>query len=96
MRVLVGKNDVEILKEQILKANKDCNICPVCGEKENIEYSHSYIENAGMGESIHTDFYRCKSCFSEWESEMYKPSVVFGDREVCEIAKSTLKPLLMC
>lgn len=93
MKITSNKEDVELLKQQIKKANEGCTVCPVCGEKVNIEVSSEYIPNA-WGESLHFNFYYCKKCYSEWSSEKYIPSVKHSDKVVSALSLETIKEMI--
>lgn len=56
-------------------ANKNCNVCPCCGEKEStVNYNYKedtlFIGDLQLA-TIRSDLYVCYTCGCEWESERY-------------------------
>lgn len=81
---IIRQNKTDYTKEELrrIQANKDCNICPNCGEDKPY-----YMDGNGKWKGVHqmlftvkhrrflkvyyTDPYICYSCGCEWESDLY-------------------------
>jgi hypothetical protein len=77
------RNGEDIAKAR-REANKDCDKCPICGQKDpklilfnrrsfykDRKYSiDGYVQNEGIRYSV--DRYNCTTCDSTWESEPYQ------------------------